>query len=460
MRQLPPEFLNRMQNILETEFRAFKNELENGERQYGIRVNNLKITRDALAQELRLSEFIPWSDTGLYATREARLGAHPLHHAGAYYVQEPSAQAVANALEIQPNMRVLDLCAAPGGKSTHIAALMQNQGVLVCNEISATRAKALAENLERLGCIGIVTNEEPTKLAQKWGATFDRILVDAPCSGEGMFRKHNAAIESWSEAHVKTCAVRQNAILENATTMLVAGGILVYSTCTFAEEENENVITAFLEQHPEFILETIEGFNAGIGGVGSRLYPHLIRGEGHFLARLRKTDGARQGEASDHAREVRVYGQESLAPTVGNVDIVSTVKDKKILLEFAREFGLPDGIALEYRGEIQIAHPRSPSLEGIRALRAGVPVAHIEKNRLEPHHALSRVITGFANTVTLENSEVSAYLRGETITRAGNSGWVLLETNGFALGWGKRVGSVIKNHYPKHLRGNAVLLED
>ncbi len=451
MRKLPPEFLTRMQNQLETEFEAFKNELENNERQYGIRANSLKTTRAALAQELKLSEVVPWSDTGLYATREARLGAHPLHHAGTYYVQEPSAQAVAQALEITPNLRILDLCAAPGGKSTHIAALMQNQGVLVCNEISATRAKALAENLERLGCIGTVTNEEPARLAQKWGATFDRILVDAPCSGEGMFRKHNAAIESWSEAHVKTCAIRQTAILENAATMLVAGGVMVYSTCTFAIEENENVITAFLEQHPEFSLETIHGFNAGIGGIGSRLYPHLVRGEGHFLARLRKNGDGSEGQ-----------GEACLAPTAGDggEEIVSTVKDKKGFLEFAREFDLPDGIALEYRGEIQIAHLYSPSLEGIRALRAGIPVAHIEKNRLEPHHALSRVITGFANTVELENSEVSAYLRGETITRDGTAGWVLLKTAGFALGWGKRVGSTIKNHYPKHLRGNAVLLED
>ena len=438
MRQLPTGFLKRMQSLLGAEFTAFQSELGTIERQYAIRANALKISREALALELGLTDFVPWSDTGLYATREARLGAYPLHHAGAYYVQEPSAQAVALALDVQPNLRVLDLCAAPGGKSTHLAALMQNQGVLVCNEISATRGRALAENLERLGCIGIVTNEEPARLAHKWGAFFDRVLVDAPCSGEGMFRKHNAAIESWSEAHVATCAVRQNLILENAAALLKEGGLLVYSTCTFAVEENENVIAAFLELHPEFSLETIQGFKAGIGGIGSRLYPHLLRGEGHFLVRLRKNGTHEVGEAY-------------LAPTV---------KDKKPFAEFAREFAIPDGIALEFRQEIQIAHPNSPSLEGIRALRAGIPVAHLEKNRLEPHHALSRVIKDYTNTVELEDSEIIAYLRGETIAREGKAGWVLLETGGFALGWGKRVGSVIKNHYPKHLRGNAVLLED
>ncbi len=437
MRQLPTGFLKRMQSLLGAEFTAFQSELGTNERQYAIRANALKISREALALELGLTENVPWSDTGLYATREARLGAHPLHHAGAYYVQEPSAQAVALALEIQPNLRVLDLCAAPGGKSTHLAALMQNQGVLVCNEISATRGRALAENLERLGCIGIVTNEEPARLAQKWGATFDRVLVDAPCSGEGMFRKHNAAIESWSQAHVVTCAVRQNLIFENAAALLKEDGILVYSTCTFAVEENENVITAFLEQHPEFSLETIQGFKTGIGGIGSRLYPHLLRGEGHFLARLRKNG--------------------SSEPIQGNH--IQGVKNKDFK-EFAQEFNLPDGITLEFRQEIQIAHPNSPSLDGLRALRAGIPVAHLEKNRLEPHHALSRIIKDYVNTVELEDSEIIAYLRGETITRDGKAGWVLLETGGFALGWGKRVGSTIKNHYPKHLRGNAVLLED
>ncbi len=439
MRQLPTGFLKRMQSLLGTEFTAFQSELGTSERQYAIRANALKISRETLAFKLGLTENVPWSDTGLYATREARLGAHPLHHAGAYYVQEPSAQAVALALDVQPNLRVLDLCAAPGGKSTHLAALMQNQGVLVCNEISATRARALSENLERLGCIGIVTNEEPARLAQKWGATFDRVLVDAPCSGEGMFRKHNAAIESWSEAHVVTCAVRQNLILENAAALLNNDGILVYSTCTFAVEENEDVITAFLEQHPEFSLEPIQGFKAGIGGIGSRLYPHLLRGEGHFLARLRKNGLAEVSEA--------YY----LDPTV---------KDKKPFAEFAREFAIPDGIALEFRQEIHMAHPNSPSLEGIRALRAGIPVAHLEKNRLEPHHALSRVTKNYTNTVELEDSEIIAYLRGETITRDGKAGWVLLETGGLALSWGKQVGSVIKNHYPKHLRGNALLLED
>ena len=437
MRHLPPIFLARMQAMLGADFAAFLHELETQPRHYAIRANTLKITRANLAQQLHL-EFDPvlWSDAGLYATRQARLGAHAMHHAGAYYVQEPSAQAVALALGVTPNSRVLDLCAAPGGKSTHLAALMQNQGVLVANEISASRAKALAENLERLGCIGMVTNEEPNRLAQKWGAFFDFVLVDAPCSGEGMFRKHDAALEAWSEAHVQTCGVRQSAILGDAAALLQDGGRLVYSTCTFAPEENEQVIGDFLTKHPEFSLEPLTGFEPS--SFGSRLMPHKLRGEGHFIAKLRKS------------------GQPQTDPRRGNVDSRPLPAN---LRNFLKEFPLPDGIPLEFRQEIQVVHPDSPNLDSIKVVRAGIPVAHSLKNRLEPHHGLSRVILHH-NTLELEPSEVSAYLRGETISSGGTNGWVLLRTQGLALGWGKRVGSTIKNHYPKHLRGATVQLEE
>ncbi len=436
MRQLPQLFLEQMQALLGAEFAAFKVALETGEREYAIRANGLKVSAPDLQKLLQPThlEAVPWSELGLYAPRGARLGANALHHAGAFYVQEASAQAVALALEVKPNLRVLDLCAAPGGKSTHLAALMQNTGVLVCNEISATRAKALAENLERLGCIGVVTNEEPAKLAQKWGASFDRVLVDAPCSGEGMFRKHEAAIQSWSEAHVQTCAVRQLAILEHAAALLAENGVLVYSTCTFSIAENEAVINQFLKVHPEFSLEEIPGFRAGIGGIGSRLFPHEIRGEGHFLARLRKNTG----DPVHAVTELRAVSS-------------------KIWREFLDEFVVPAGVPLEWRGEIHMAHPEMPDLNGIRALRAGIPVAHLEKNRLEPHHGLSRVQQ--KAVLEIEADEIAAFLRGETITRVGSTGWLVLQTQGFALGWGKHVGSTIKNHYPKHLRGKIFQLE-
>ncbi len=438
MRSIPMAFLARMKTILGDQYAAFAQQLEFGERQYAIRVNSLKLSREGLLELLPSINFeaVPWSETGLYAPWEARLGSHALHHAGAFYVQEASAQAVAAALEVKAGSRVLDLCAAPGGKSTHLAALMQNQGMLVCNEIHPTRAKALAENLERLGCIGAVTNEEPARLAQKWGAVFDFVLVDAPCSGEGMFRKHDAALEAWSEAHVSACAVRQSSILEDAAKLLADGGVLLYSTCTFAPEENEQVIEQFLAQHPEFSLEVIQGFTRGLGGIGSRLLPHQLRGEGHFLARLRK---------SGRGEEVSRRSSQSY--------------NSKLWTEFKQEFNLPVGQPLEFRGKIEMVSYDAPSFDGLKALRIGTRVAQIEKNRLEPHHALSRV-QPHVNVLELEPSEVGAYLRGETITRAGEAGWVLLTTQGFGLGWGKRVGSTIKNHYPKHLRGQTIAFED
>jgi 16S rRNA C967 or C1407 C5-methylase (RsmB/RsmF family)/NOL1/NOP2/fmu family ribosome biogenesis protein len=424
MRQLPEAFLKKMQHLLGADFPAFRAELETGERQYAIRANTLKISRDDLAARLGLSEFVPWSDSGIYAHPTARLGAHPLHHAGLFYIQEPSAQAVALAAGDIAGLRVLDLCAAPGGKSTHLAARMGNTGLLVCNEIHPTRAKALAENLERLGCIGTVTNEDPARLAERWGAFFDVVLLDAPCSGEGMFRKHDAAIAAWSQAHVAACATRQSTILESAAKLLRGGGRLVYSTCTFSSEENEGAIERFLEAHPEFTVLSMQ-----------RFLPHLERGEGHFVAVLHKTSGDSSQPKSLEMRQ---------AP--------------KIYREFRAEFAVPDGVTHEFKGNIEIVHPDLPSFDGIKVLRMGIPVAKLEKNRLEPHHALSRV--GQHKMLDLEPVEVAAYLRGETVTREGDNGWVLLGADGFGLGWGKRVGSTIKNHFPKHLRGNAVLLED
>jgi 16S rRNA C967 or C1407 C5-methylase (RsmB/RsmF family)/NOL1/NOP2/fmu family ribosome biogenesis protein len=429
MRQLPSAFLEKMQHLLGAEFAAFCAELEMGERHYAIRANTLKIARDDLAARLGLAEFVSWSDAGIYASPTARLGAHPLHHAGAFYVQEPSAQAVAGTalscsslpLPAFSSLRVLDLCAAPGGKSTHLAALMGNTGLLVCNEIHPTRAKALCENLERLGCMSAVSNEDPARLVERWGAFFDLVLLDAPCSGEGMFRKHDAAIAAWSQAHVQACATRQSSLLESAAKLLRGGGRLVYSTCTFSSEENEAVIERLLET--DLAFEQI---------VQQRYFPHQGRGEGHFVAVLQKT-----GDDSNQPKALEIR------------------HPPKMYKEFMAEFAVPEGVPLEFKGNIEIVHSDLPSFDGIKVLRMGIPVAKLEKNRLEPNHALSRM--GQHEMVDLEPQEVGAYLRGETVARGGENGWVLLAVDGFGLGWGKRVGGVIKNHYPKHLRGNAVL---
>ncbi len=399
-----------------------------------LRANTLKADLATLEMLLGMTfDRVPWSPDGAYVPFTARLGSHALHHAGAYYLQEASAQAVALALSPQPGEHVLDLCAAPGGKTTHLAALMQNSGVLVANEPVPARARVLVENLERLGVRGAVTVEDPAKLVAAWGERFDRVLVDAPCSGEGMFRKSEAAVREWSPGHVQACARRQAGILESAAALLRPGGTLVYSTCTFAVEENEDTVARFLETHQDFTLEVIPDLPRGIGGIGSRLMPHAVRGEGHFVARLRKAG-------------------ESTVPRAEEVD----PRAPKQWRAFAQDFGLEAETPALFRDEWQLIQPGAPNLEGLRVARAGVAAAQVHKDRLEPHHALSHMLDA-PHTLNLEldDPRVAAYLRGESFVAEGSSGWLTVRAAGYALGWGKRVGETVKNHYPKGLRGQA-----
>lgn len=447
---LPPAFNERMRTQLGTEFEAFKTALE-GPRSNAIRVNTLKISLARLEELLGLTlESVPWSADGFYVSHKDQLGSHALHHAGAFYMQESSAQVVAASLEPQIGERVLDLCAAPGGKSTHLAALMNNTGLLICNEPVPNRARVLRENLERIGSSAVVTQEDPQRLAAAWGAFFDRVLVDAPCSGEGMFRKSLAAVRDWSPAHVLACSKRQMQILESAAELLKVGGTLVYSTCTFAPEENEHAITRFLGAHPEFKLGVIAGLPAGIGGIGSRLMPHLVRGEGHFVARLRKISG----EDSDAPLE-----QGSTAPFQRGHGLY------KAWLEFKQQFALSDDVSYTvFRDEVQRLEVGTPRLSGLRVSRAGAGIAHLQKDRLEPHHAYAHLEpTQLSAGVNLELSDprVAAYLRGEALESEGEPGWLTVRVVGLTLGWGKRVGRTVKNHYPKSLRGfSSAVTED
>ena len=447
---LPKAFLERMQTQLGTEFPAFIAALE-GPRSNAIRVNTLKITPVKLEALLNLTlEPVPWSASGFYVSHTDQLGSHALHHAGAFYMQEASAQVVPISLEPQPGERVLDLCAAPGGKSTHLAALMGNTGLLVCNEPVPNRARVLQENLERIGSNAVVTQEDPARLAAAWGAFFDRVLVDAPCSGEGMFRKSLAAVRDWSPAHVLACSKRQAQILESAAELLKVGGTLVYSTCTFAPEENEEAITRFLEAHPEFALEVIAGLPAGLNSIGSRLMPHVNRGEGHFVARLRKIGG----EDGDAPLE-----QGSAAPFQRGHAL------HKAWLEFRAQFAPPDDVSYTvFRDEVQRLELNTPRLAGLRVSRAGTGIAHLQKDRLEPHHAYSHLERS-SSDVTLElnlgDPRVAAYLRGEALEAEGDAGWSTVRVAGLTLGWGKRVGRTVKNHYPKSLRGfSSAVAED
>jgi len=287
---LPEAFLQRIQTQLGAEYDRFLSSLELP-RAVALRFNPLK--GDTPPELPFVGKPVPWEPLGFYYDPEARPGLHVYHEAGVYYIQEASAMAPVTLLDPQPGEWVCDLCSAPGGKTTQIAGRMQGEGLLLCNEWSPKRAKILSRNIERLG-VGnaIVTNEEVSRLADRFGAVFHRVLVDAPCSGEGMFRKEEAAVTDWSPEIVQMCARRQQEILDSAAKLVRRGGRLVYSTCTFSPEENEEVIAHFLSTHPEFQPELLDApyFDAVPNG-SFRLWPHHLRGEGHFAAVLKRTEG-------------------------------------------------------------------------------------------------------------------------------------------------------------------------
>lgn len=289
---VPPRFLERMRALLGEEYPQLA-ALYAAPPTHGLRVNTLKLTPDRFSE---LSPFpitpLPYSPAGFLVDDEARPGKHPYHAAGLYYLQDPHAQAVAEILAPQPGERVLDLAAAPGGKTTHLASKMQHQGVLVANEIKTKRVGHLAANLERWGERNVaVTNETPERLADFFGPFFDRVLVDAPCSGEGMFRKDPAARQDWSEEMIAGCAARQSAILRVAARLVRPGGWLCYATCTFAPEEDEDIVRRFLDDHMDFeiVRDTCFGNDPGNTTHGLRLWPHHSPGEGHFIALLQRS---------------------------------------------------------------------------------------------------------------------------------------------------------------------------
>lgn len=449
--QLPQDFKERMQNMLGDEFEAFLKSYEL-DRAQSLRVNTLKVAKEDF---IGLNAFklrqIPWVKEGFYYNQEDRPGKHPYHEAGLYYIQEPSAMSVATLAEVVPGERILDLCAAPGGKSTQLAAALGGKGMLISNEIHPARAKILAQNIERMGIPNaIVTNETPQNLAKRFPGFFDRIVVDAPCSGEGMFRKDEEARSHWSVQNVEMCAERQAEILDCAATMLRPGGRIVYSTCTFAPEENELSIVGFLETHPEFHIKQVaayEGFAPGrpewAEGVEEvkytfRLWPHLLDGEGHYAAVLEKA-------GDEKAREIT----EKLPAIDRNAWQSYEVFAKENLVK------QPEGYPVLF-GEQLYLLPYALPLKGLKVVRAGLHLGTCKKNRFEPSHALALALkpeeVRHTCQLTREDPRVGAYLKGETITVEGEKGWHLVCVDGYSLGWGKLSGNVLKNHYPKGLR--------
>ena len=483
--KLPEAFLIRMKMLLGSEYEAFVRSYEE-ERRYGLRRNPLKAAEEEF---LRVMPFplqkISWAREGFYYDAIFRPGSHVLHEAGAYYIQEPSAMAVVEALAPQPGEKILDLCAAPGGKTTQIAGRMQGKGLLVANEVIGERARILSQNVERMGIANcVVCSEKPERLSSFFPAFFDRVLVDAPCSGEGMFRKEEAARGEWSEEAVSLCVVRQAAILQEAAKMLKPGGILVYSTCTFSPEENERTINAFLRENETYSVEEIPGgslFAPGrpdwltdaVDGIERtrRLWPHLLQGEGHFVARLRKSGETERKETGEPGAEeagtrTEIHSQCEKARK-GNTGKTGsrTAEDKKLckLAEsfLEEELGIEKawrerhpGRLLRFGEQIYLMPCEMPSLTGIRVLRAGLHLLTEKKDRFEPAHALALSLKpeeiGKKRNVSLE--EAVSWMRGESLSCQEERGWTALFYEGFAIGFGKASGGQMKNHYPKGLR--------
>ncbi|SFQ44540.1 NOL1/NOP2/sun family putative RNA methylase [Lachnospiraceae bacterium XBB1006] len=444
---LPKEFEERMQNLLKEDYQAFIASME-GKRHYALRLNALKKEGADVEALLGLEHHcVLWEPLGRYYKEEDKPGKHALHEAGAYYIQEPSAMAPGAYLDAAPGEMILDLCAAPGGKTTQIAAAMQGQGVLISNEIHPARAKILSENVERMGiCNCIVTNETPQHLTEIFHACFDRIMVDAPCSGEGMFRKNDEAGQQWSVENVKNCAARQAEILECAHEMLKSGGRLVYSTCTFAIEENEESIVRFIGRHPEYTIEKVpyyEGMSHGFLPAEEtiRLFPHKIEGEGHFVAVLKKN-----GEPLEEGS----YPIEKSLPEKGIADYRQF--EKEVLTKTIT------GTFLTFGEELYVAPKKCPAMKGLKVLRPGLHLGTRKKGRFVPAHALAHALeysdlkqTHRCNLL-VGDERVEKYLHGETFLTSPCDGFVVLFVEKYPLGWGKYAGGMMKNHYPKGLR--------
>ncbi|WP_010632063.1 RsmF rRNA methyltransferase first C-terminal domain-containing protein [Sporolactobacillus vineae] len=450
---LPEAFINKMSRLLGDESDAFFKTYKQ-KRAFGLRMNPLKRSdgKTAVLSRFHLRS-VPFCPTGYYYPEADEPGKSALHQAGLYYIQEPSAMFVAETLDARPGERVLDLCAAPGGKSTQIAGAMHNQGLLVSNEPYPKRAKALSENIERMGITNtLVTNETPERLADYFPGNFDRVLVDAPCSGEGMFRKDPDAAQYWSPAHVTECAALQKEILEQAITMLRPGGVLVYSTCTFSPEEDERQIEQVLQNHPEMELvpivksggiedgrpEWTESGNPQLRRT-ARLWPHQLEGEGHFVAKLRKS----QGDPGKKIRTARPAGENQLKD-------FRTFETQTLTQKLGGRFYAAGS-------QLYLLPDSCPEFGRLKVIRAGLHLGELKKNRFEPNHSLALALqtSSCRNLFPLRSrDDEERYLRGETlpVSSQAKKGWTLVTIDGFPLGWGKVSGGMLKNFYPKGLR--------
>lgn len=478
MMNLPIEFEKKMKAFLGNEWDDFLYSYDNNRFQ-ALRFNTLKVQsteeRMRILKVLGISpdKKVSWADEAYYFDENVRPGKHPYHEMGLYYIQEPSAMSAAALLAPKPGMRVLDLCAAPGGKSTQLATYLGDSGLLVSNEINTQRSRILSQNIERMGIKNaIVTNEDSFVLASHFPGFFNAIQVDAPCSGEGMFRKLPEAIEQWSMENVAICAARQKEILDNAAVMLKPGGVIVYSTCTFSKEENEDVIEYFLERHPDFTLEEME-----------RFWPHKVDGEGHFVAKLVRRGsvnelGADYDVCEDSCNKVEDTGLKVDRKTKKNKNSKNrknetkpalTKENMKLLSEFLDETISEDVAAWIKNSRLVMFGEqlyRLPDMEvdikGLKVQRAGLHIGEFKKQRFEPSHslALALKLNDAKNLVklTCDNPQTIGFFNGQSVvlsdeqTAECKKGWALVCVDGYTAGWGKVNGTQVKNHYPKGLR--------
>ena len=440
------EFFSHMSELLsQEELEIFKNEYKKSPYR-GLRVNTLKCTADklsALLDGINSDQRVPFCSEGYYIDESAELsGNHPLHHAGAFYFQEPSAMSAAEVLAPQKGDRVLDLCAAPGGKSTQLASALAGTGLLWSNEIVRNRANILLSNIERCGvCNAVVSSADPETLCSALNGVFDKVLVDAPCSGEGMFRRDEDARKEWSVEHSDACAVRQLKILESAKNALRPGGVLVYSTCTFSRAENEGVIEKFLGNNPDFVLlDCEEKFGRRtLQGKACRIYP-MDGGEGHFVAKLQKL-----GEAQGSGHSVQLTPKKNIPGCVNEFlsdSFYDTSDYERLLLNGEKVYALPAGC---------------PDIRGTGVIRAGVLLGELRKNRFEPAHALymAAKCENIKRTVNLSlcDERVRKFLHGEEIAVDESlKGYAAVTVEEITLGFGKVSGGKLKNKYPKGLR--------
>lgn len=460
---LPEAFKKKMKKLMGESYERLLDSYDQPESK-GIRTNTLKLTPENLAQKLPFeTQKVNWCQEGFFIDHDIRPGKNPHYYAGLYYVQEPTAMAAVEVLDPKPGDWVLDLCAAPGGKSTQIGGKLEGRGLLVSNELVNSRAGILSTNIERMGMTNaIVTNEFPERLVDSFYQNFDRIIVDAPCSGEGMFRKDPGALADWSLERVDRCMGKQEKILESAHRLLKPGGVLVYSTCTFSPEENEQMIEAFIHKY-SYTIEAVQ--LPGIEDHGRvewtksheasiektlRIMPMNVQGEGHFIAKLIKSeDGSdaieiKQGYAKSRLKKAtRIELQDYLyfAKTSLEPSFYEDFEDRLYLLG-EHLYALPKGVDLE-------------RIANLKLLRVGLHLGTFKKNRFEPSYALAMALkcSEAKNVCDLKDEDLAyQYLKGEALNLTAKKGWVLIGYDGYALGFGKASDGQIKNHYPKGLR--------